>query len=106
MIDILEEQNDLNEKIMAVEKERMEAMASLLYSKIEVAKEFAETKQIYKDMISNEEIGEFNLGFNIYLDSSLFCPYNFGMLYTIFYYTIITKNINVISKTMMTLNKT
>ena len=89
---------------MAVEKERMEAMASLLYSKIEVAKEFAETKQIYKDMISNEEIGEFNLGFNIYLDSSLFCPYT--ILYTIFYYTIITKNINVISKTMMTLNKT
>lgn len=54
--DILEEQNDLNEKIMAVEKERLEAMSSLLYSKIEVAKEFAETKQIYKDMISTQEI--------------------------------------------------
>ena len=47
---------------MAVEKERMEAMATLLYSKIEVAKEFAETKQIYKDMVSNQEIGEFNHG--------------------------------------------
>lgn len=54
--DILEEQNDLNEKIMAVERERLEATATLLYSKIQVAKEFAETKQIYKDMISSQEI--------------------------------------------------
>jgi hypothetical protein len=63
----LEEQNDLNEKIMAVEKERLEAMSSLLYSKIEVAKEFAETKQIYKDMISTQEIGEFNIPFQVHV---------------------------------------
>ena len=45
---------------MAVERERLEATATLLYSKIQVAKEFAETKQIYKDMISSQEIGEYN----------------------------------------------
>ena len=63
----MEEQNDLNEKIMAVEKERLEATATLLYSKIQVAKEFAETKQIYKDMMSTQEIGEYNTTFQPYV---------------------------------------
>ena len=45
---------------MAVEKQRMESMVNLLYSKIDVAKEFADTKQIYKDMISHHEIGKFD----------------------------------------------
>ena len=56
--DILEEQNDLNEKIMEVEKQRLEATANLLHSKIEVAKEFAVTKAIYKEMISINELGK------------------------------------------------
>ena len=40
---------------MAVEKERLDATVDLLYSKMEVAKEFAVTKQIYKDIISSED---------------------------------------------------
>ena len=55
LTDILEEQNELNEKIMAVEKERLDATVDLLYSKMEVAKEFAVTKQIYKDIISSDD---------------------------------------------------
>ena len=54
LADILEEQNELNEKIMAVEKERLDATVDLLYSKMEVAKEFAVTKQIYKDIITSD----------------------------------------------------
>jgi len=52
--DLLEEQNDLNEKIMAVEKDRLDSTVDLLYSKMEVAKEFLVTKQIYKDIISSD----------------------------------------------------
>ena len=54
LIDLLEEQNDLNEKIMAVEKDRLDSTVDLLYSKMEVAKEFLVTKQIYKDIISSD----------------------------------------------------
>ena len=54
VIDILEEQAELNEKIMEVEKSRLEATLSLLSSKMEVAKEFRVTKEIYGEMISNE----------------------------------------------------
>jgi len=50
----LEEQAELNEKIMEVEKSRLEATLSLLSSKMEVAKEFRVTKEIYGEMISNE----------------------------------------------------
>ena len=52
--DLLAEQNELNEKIMAVEKERLDSTVDLLYSKMEVAKEFLVTKQIYNDIITNE----------------------------------------------------
>ena len=54
VIDILEEQAELNEKIMEVEKSRLEATLNLLSSKMEVAKEFRVTKEIYGEMISNE----------------------------------------------------
>ena len=54
IIDILEEQAELNEKIMEVEKSRLEATLNLLSSKMEVAKEFRVTKEIYGEMISNE----------------------------------------------------
>ena len=54
VIDILEEQAELNEKIMEVEKSRLEATLSLLSSKMEVAKEFRVTKEIYGEMISKE----------------------------------------------------
>ena len=39
---------------MAVEKERLDSTVDLLYSKMEVAKEFLVTKQIYNDIITNE----------------------------------------------------
>ena len=54
VIDILDEQAELNEKIMEVEKSRLEATLNLLSSKMEVAKEFRVTKEIYGEMISNE----------------------------------------------------
>ena len=54
VIDILEEQAELNEKIMEVEKSRLEATLSLLSSKMEVAKEFRVTKEIYGEMIFKE----------------------------------------------------
>ena len=54
VIDILEEQAELNEKIMEVEKSRLEVTLNLLSSKMEVAKEFRVTKEIYGEMISNE----------------------------------------------------
>ena len=50
----MEEQAELNEKIMEVEKSRLEATLNLLSSKMEVAKEFRVTKEIYGEMISNE----------------------------------------------------
>lgn len=56
--DILEEQAELNEKIMEVEKSRLEATLNLLSSKMEVAKEFRVTKEIYGEMISNENENE------------------------------------------------
>ena len=55
LIDLLEEQNELNEKMMVVEKERLDSTVDLLYSKMEVAKQFLETKQIYNDIISSED---------------------------------------------------
>ena len=54
VLDILDEQAELNEKIMEVEKSRLEATLNLLSSKMEVAKEFRVTKEIYGEMISNE----------------------------------------------------
>ena len=50
----MDEQAELNEKIMEVEKSRLEATLNLLSSKMEVAKEFRVTKEIYGEMISNE----------------------------------------------------
>ena len=50
----MEEQAELNEKIMEVEKSRLETTLNLLSSKMEVAKEFRVTKEIYGEMISNE----------------------------------------------------
>jgi len=67
---ILDEQNDLNEKIMEVEKERLEATANLLHCKIEVAKEFAVTKHIYKDMISSNENADDDLAQNMETDEN------------------------------------
>ena len=74
VIDILEEQAELNEKIMEVEKSRLEATLSLLSSKMEVAKEFRVTKEIYGEMISNET-GNY---LRVYLLSLIFyqCIYN------------------------------
>ena len=43
---------------MEVEKERMESTLELLSHKTDVAKEFAVTKQIYKDMICGHENGK------------------------------------------------
>ena len=57
----MEEQAELNEKIMEVEKSRLEATLNLLSSKMEVAKEFRVTKEIYGEMISNENGNYFRL---------------------------------------------
>ena len=72
VIDILEEQAELNEKIMEVEKSRLEATLNLLSSKMEVAKEFRVTKEIYGEMISNEN-GNY---LRLYLLSFIFILYN------------------------------
>ena len=71
VIDILEEQAELNEKIMEVEKSRLEATLNLLSSKMEVAKEFRVTKEIYGEMISNEN-GNY---LRLYLLSFIFILY-------------------------------
>ena len=71
VIDILEEQAELNEKIMEVEKSRLEATLNLLSSKMEVAKEFRVTKEIYGEMISNEN-GNY---LRLYLLSLIFILY-------------------------------
>ena len=67
----MEEQAELNEKIMEVEKSRLEATLSLLSSKMEVAKEFRVTKEIYGEMISNEN-GNY---LRLYLLSFIFISY-------------------------------
>ena len=68
----MEEQAELNEKIMEVEKSRLEATLNLLSSKMEVAKEFRVTKEIYGEMISNEN-GNY---LRLYLLSFIFILYN------------------------------
>ena len=67
----MEEQAELNEKIMEVEKSRLEATLNLLSSKMEVAKEFRVTKEIYGEMISNEN-GNY---LRLYLLSFIFISY-------------------------------
>ena len=70
----MEEQAELNEKIMEVEKSRLEATLNLLSSKMEVAKEFRVTKEIYGEMISNEN-GNY---LRLYLLSLIFILYEEG----------------------------
>ena len=53
-VELLEEHEDLNEKLIQVENQRLRGTLDLLSSKMEVAKEFAVTKEIYKDMICSK----------------------------------------------------
>ena len=52
---MLDEQQDLNKKLMDIENERMKSALDLLHSKMEVTKQFSETKEIYRNMMDTSQ---------------------------------------------------